>query len=384
MAMEAHLMHEQSRSATGDDPSTVLTYLTFLEHKIGHLRGIICAAPHPPRQIVSAELSCIAVQLLSISKNLAAEASSPTPNEETAVSPTPIAATIPNEGDSDSSDRAEEEEDDEERPPPAGSYEIVELDREEILAPHVHSCKVCGKGFKRDANLRMHMRGHGEEYKTAAALAKPVVKDAPPTSTTTRCFYSCPFVGCKRNREHRSFQPLKTAVCVKNHYRRSHCDKSYTCRRCNVKRFSVLADLRTHEKHCGRDRWVCSCGTSFSRKDKLFGHVAAFDGHTPALPPEDDDAAAHSAAATHGVGSGSASDQRLDMDTEAVSRIANMHECFSDSMFDGLSCSDDIKGFALTGVQCPDDGRGSFAPMGLDFCDFDGIDLFGAPGIVDF
>ncbi|KAF8708728.1 hypothetical protein HU200_030111 [Digitaria exilis] len=389
MAMEAHPMHEQSRSASGDDPSTVLTYLTFLEHKIGHLRGIICAAPRPPRQIVSAELSCIAVQLVSISKTLAAvSGGASTAADEATRSPPLREETTPNEGDSDSSDHAEEEDDDDdERSPPIGSYEIIELDREEILAPHVHSCKVCGKGFKRDANLRMHMRGHGEEYKTAAALAKPIVKDAPPppppSTTTTRCFYSCPFVGCKRNREHRSFQPLKTAVCVKNHYRRSHCDKSYTCRRCNVKRFSVLADLRTHEKHCGRDRWVCSCGTSFSRKDKLFGHVAAFDGHAPALPPEEDDAAAHSAAANHGVGSGSASDQLLDMDTEAVSRMANV-AYFSDGMFDGLSCSDDIKGFDLTDGQCVDDGRGSFSPMGLDSCDFDGFDLFGAAEIVGF
>ena len=375
-SMEVHReLHDHSQEAGGsgsDDPRTVLTYLTFLEQKIAHLRGIICSAPRPPRQIVSAELSCIAVQLVSISNTLAAASGAAA--EEDAKSP-PRAAT-PSEGDSDSSDHdLHAEDDDELRLPPAGSYEVIELGKEEILAPHVHSCKVCGKGFKRDANLRMHMRGHGEEYKTAAALAKPAGMDAPPPA---RCFYSCPFVGCKRNREHKSFQPLKTAVCVKNHYRRSHCDKSYTCRRCNVKRFSVLADLRTHEKHCGRDRWVCSCGTSFSRKDKLFGHVAAFDGHAPALPPEEDDAADHSAP----NGLGSASDQML-MGTEAVSRMANDQECFSDSIFDDLSCSD-IKGFALTDRQCLDDGRGSLSPMDLYSCDFDGFDLFGAPGIADF
>ncbi|XP_066381527.1 zinc finger protein STOP1 homolog [Miscanthus floridulus] len=260
--------------------------------------------------------------------------------------------------------------------PPPGSYEVIELGKEEILAPHVHSFKVCGKGFKRDANLRMHMRGHGEEYKTAAALAKPASAAAP--SSTARCFYSCPFVGCKRNREHRSFQPLKTAVCVKNHYRRSHCDKSYTCRRCNVKRFSVLADLRTHEKHCGRDRWVCSCGTSFSRKDKLFGHVAAFDGHAPALPPDDDDSVANG-------GFGTGSDRLTTMDTEAVSRMASM-EFFPDAVLDVIGCSD-IKGFTLMDGQGQyledDDGRGSLSPlpMGHDSCGFDGFDLFGAPAI---
>lgn len=51
--------------------------------------------------------------------------------------------------------------------------DIVEMDPVEILAEHTHFCEICGKGFKRDANLRMHMRGHGDEYKTASALARP-------------------------------------------------------------------------------------------------------------------------------------------------------------------------------------------------------------------
>jgi uncharacterized Zn-finger protein len=58
----------------------------------------------------------------------------------------------------------------------------------------------------------------------------------------------------------------------------------YVCNRCNRKHFSVLSDLRTHEKHCGDHRWLCSCGTSFSRKDKLVGHLALFTGHQPAVP----------------------------------------------------------------------------------------------------
>ncbi|CAL4945356.1 unnamed protein product [Urochloa decumbens] len=369
-AMEAYQQQEQSQGGgwSPDDPKTVLTYLTFLEQKIRHLRGIVCSAP-APRQIVSAELSCIAVQLVSISRSLAATSAGGT---ATAEDNAPARAASPNEGDSsDASDHDLNAEDDDERLPPAGSYEVIELDKDEILAPHVHSCKVCGKGFKRDANLRMHMRGHGEEYKTPAALAKPGAgagRDAPAAAMSRR-LYSCPFVGCKRNREHRSFQPLKTAVCVKNHYRRSHCDKSYTCRRCNVKRFSVLADLRTHEKHCGRDRWVCSCGTSFSRKDKLFGHVAAFDGHAPALPPPEEEDQDHLSAANGIIGTGS--DQRpMDNNTEAVSRMANMQSFSNNSMFDGLSCSD-IKG--------------PLSPMDLLYsCDLDGFDIFGAPGIEDF
>lgn len=171
-----------------------------------------------------------------------------------------------------------------------GRYDIVEMDAVEILAEHTHFCEICGKGFKRDANLRMHMRGHGDEYKTPAALARPdKAQDSAPAKPRR---YSCPFVGCKRNKKHKKFQPLKTMLCVKNHYRRSHCPKMYTCNRCKNKKFSVVADLKTHEKHCGRDKWQCSCGTTFSRKDKLFGHIALFQGHRPVSSPNDMEGAA--------------------------------------------------------------------------------------------
>ncbi|XP_054805222.1 protein SENSITIVE TO PROTON RHIZOTOXICITY 1-like [Prosopis cineraria] len=166
---------------------------------------------------------------------------------------------------------------------------IVELDAVELLAEHVHFCEICGKGFRRDANLRMHMRAHGNQFKTPEALAKkPSDKlDVARGGKTVR--FSCPFEGCNRNKLHKKFRPLKSVICVKNHFKRSHCPKTYSCNRCHKKNFSVLSDLKSHLKHCGEAKWKCSCGTTFTRKDKLFGHIALFDGHMPALAGDEEE-----------------------------------------------------------------------------------------------
>lgn len=169
--------------------------------------------------------------------------------------------------------------------------DIIEVEAADLLAKYTHYCQVCGKGFKRDANLRMHMRAHGDEYKTMAALSNPmkinsgISGNKDEYNPLAKKKYSCPQEGCRWNRKHARFQPLKSMICVKNHYKRSHCPKMYVCKRCNSKQFSVLSDLRTHEKHCGVLKWLCSCGTTFSRKDKLMGHVALFVGHTPVTNP---------------------------------------------------------------------------------------------------
>ncbi|GKV23429.1 hypothetical protein SLEP1_g33158 [Rubroshorea leprosula] len=171
--------------------------------------------------------------------------------------------------------------------------EIVELDAVELLAEHIHFCEICGKGFKRDANLRMHMRAHGNQYKTPEALSKKGGNKLEQSSALSgrKTRFSCPYEGCNRNKKHKRFRPLKSVICVRNHFKRSHCPKMYSCNRCHKKSFSVLADLKSHLKNCGGEekKWKCSCGNSFSRKDKLFGHMALFEGHMPAVAAEDDD-----------------------------------------------------------------------------------------------
>ncbi|EPS67064.1 hypothetical protein M569_07711, partial [Genlisea aurea] len=303
---QGHDHHDEPDDVKDWDPTKILNNLSFLEKKIHQLQDLVHLISGRRRrggytvrdskdeiliqqqQLITADLTSVIVQLISTAGSLLPSARHHLPSgivsnekskvEEDQSEPLPL----PLQGE-DHEMRSDDDADDGESLPP-GSYEILQLEKDEILAPHTHFCGICGKGFKRDANLRMHMRGHGDEYKTPEALAKPNKESSEPVLIKR---YSCPYVGCKRNKDHKKFQPLKTILCVKNHFKRTHCDKNYTCSRCNAKKFSVVADLKTHEKHCGRDKWLCSCGTTFSRKDKLFGHIGLFQGHSPAIPSED-------------------------------------------------------------------------------------------------
>ncbi|KAK3037068.1 hypothetical protein RJ639_031785 [Escallonia herrerae] len=387
------------------DPRTMLSNLCFLEDKIHQLQDLVHLivgrraevvgrsnefVPQQ-QQLITADLTSIIVQLISTAGSLLPSSKHSLPlvnsivtqlgqldgglfppgsglngfvpphngvskveDQSDQIDPTNVCGPEQNYSVEENESKDEEDADDGENLPP-GSYEILQLEKEEILAPHTHFCVICGKGFKRDANLRMHMRGHGDEYKTPAALAKPHKESNSEPMPIKR--YSCPYVGCKRNKDHKKFQPLKTILCVKNHYKRTHCDKSYTCSRCNTKKFSVLADLKTHEKHCGRDKWLCSCGTTFSRKDKLFGHIALFQGHTPAIPLDE----------TKGLAGQS---DRGEID-ESPNKVARIDFNFSPdtSIEGGIHNATNSKGNL-------DDPAGYFSPLNFDTCNFNGYQEF--------
>ncbi|CAL0327961.1 unnamed protein product [Lupinus luteus] len=233
-----------------------------------------------------------------------------------------------------------------------GGCEIVEFDAVELLAEHTHFCEICGKGFRRDANLRMHMRAHGNKFKTPEALAKPLpAEDGGSVSSTRRrgvaTQFSCPFEGCNRNKGHKKFKALKSIVCVKNHFKRIHCPKMYSCNRCHKKNFSVLSDLKSHMKQCGEcSKWKCSCGTTFSRKDKLFGHIALFEGHMPALAVDDVEKGKKSAIA---VAVEEGEDPMLINDFE----FAEFGNCFVDDFDDNKFFDDLDKLDTFTSLDLP-------------------------------
>ena len=75
-------------------------------------------------------------------------------------------------------------------------------------------------------------RGAGEPGQ-GGRTRRRVGFDDESTTASIKSYYSCPHEGCRWNRKHAKFQPLKSVICAKNHYKRSHSSKMYVCYRCN-------------------------------------------------------------------------------------------------------------------------------------------------------
>ncbi|CAK8567296.1 unnamed protein product [Lathyrus sativus] len=284
-----HLQQDPNSNA---DPQVPLQNLSLVRTRIDSLRTFLSQSINANTPFTNDQITVVSNQIVSAINHTIVNAAALVSYYQNITVP---AASVRFRPEPSAVDNAKQHMLDSKIEPPDNNYltgddsdsdcEIVELDAVELFAEHLHFCEICGKGFKRDANLRMHMRAHGNKFKTPEALAKPLDGSARRGSR-----FSCPFEGCNRNKKHGKFKALKSVICVKNHFKRSHCPKMYSCDRCHKKKYSVLSDLKSHMRQCGGERrWKCSCGTTFSRKDKLFGHIGLFEGHMPAVVLEDEE-----------------------------------------------------------------------------------------------
>ncbi|XP_066380948.1 protein indeterminate-domain 7-like [Miscanthus floridulus] len=160
---------------------------------------------------------------------------------------------------------------------PRPDAEVVALSPQTLMATNRFVCEVCHKGFQRDQNLQLHLRGHNMPWK---------LKQKNPKEPRRRV-YLCPEPTCVHHNPSRALGDL---TGIKKHYCRKHGEKNLKCDKCN-KRYAVESDWKAHCKTCGTREYRCECNAPFSRKDSFVTHRAmceaalAADRETAQMPP---------------------------------------------------------------------------------------------------
>nr|XP_017225271.1 PREDICTED: protein indeterminate-domain 11-like [Daucus carota subsp. sativus] len=161
---------------------------------------------------------------------------------------------------------------------PSPDAEVVALSPNTLTATNQFSCEVCYRGFQREQNLQLHMRGHNLPWKLKQRTSQEARKKV----------YVCPELNCVHHDPSRALGDL---TGIKKHFCRKHGDKKYTCDKCE-KKYAVLSDLKSHNKICGTREYKCDCGSTFSRRSGLINHhsicqvfVGKVARHTTNGPP---------------------------------------------------------------------------------------------------
>lgn len=82
--------------------------------------------------------------------------------------------------------------------------------------------------------------------------------------------FHCPYDECLYSEG--SARYFSKKFNLKQHLLKVHTQKSFSCQKCHVKKFSTEKLLAYHEKNCGLN-WSCSCGLKYDMRETLLTHA---------------------------------------------------------------------------------------------------------------